>query len=106
MVLQINNPSPTPRLDFVANFVNSFGKISWSIPRIILSAVLVFSIVGIGIGLGTGMPSTHYSTKSAICSSKVLELAQMGIVRDVEGYNGAIYGCIHMHGFSSIYGSL
>jgi hypothetical protein len=73
---------------------------------IILSAVLLFSIVGIGIGLGTGVPSTHYPTKSAICSSKVLQLAQMGIVRDVEGYNGAIYGCTHMHGFSSIYGSL
>ena len=72
---------------------------------IILSTVIVFSIVGNGVGLGTGMPSAHYLTKSAICKSKVLELAQEGIIRDVGGYNGGIYVCTHMHGFSSIYGS-
>jgi hypothetical protein len=37
------------------------------------------------------------------CTSKVLELAQKGIVRDVGGYYGAIYECTHMHGLSSVY---
>jgi hypothetical protein len=72
----------------------------------VLLAVLVFSIVGIGIGLGSGEPSTYYPTKSAICTSKVLELAQKGMITDVGGFNGAIYECTHMHGFSSIYGGL
>jgi hypothetical protein len=38
------------------------------------------------------------------CTIKVLELAQKGIVREVGGYNGAIYECTHMHGLSSVYG--
>lgn len=38
------------------------------------------------------------------CTSKVLELAQKGIAREVGGYNEAIYGCTHMHGLSSVYG--
>jgi hypothetical protein len=71
---------------------------------IVLSLILVFGIVG--IGLGSAMLSTHYPTKSAICTSKVLGLAQKGIIRDVGGYNNAIYECTHTHGFSSIYGSL
>jgi hypothetical protein len=37
------------------------------------------------------------------CTSKVLELAQKGIVRDVGGYYGAICECTHMHGLSSVY---
>ena len=32
MVLEINSPSPVPLKDFVANFVNSLGNISGSIP--------------------------------------------------------------------------
>jgi hypothetical protein len=30
--LEINNPNPVPLSDFVANFVNSLGKISGSMP--------------------------------------------------------------------------
>ena len=69
---------------------------------IVLSIILVFGIVD--IGLGTGMLSRYSSTKNAICTSKVLELAQKGMIRDVGGYYGAIYECTHMHGFSSVYG--
>lgn len=82
----------------------SEGKLNLIIGGVILSAVLVFSIVGIGIGLGTGVPAAHYPTKNAICTSKVLELARMGVIRELGGFNGAVYECIHMHGFSSIYG--
>ncbi|MFZ0894817.1 MAG: hypothetical protein WAZ77_09970 [Candidatus Nitrosopolaris sp.] len=44
------------------------------------------------------------SMKLTNCTSKVLELAQKGIVREVGGYYGAIYECTHMHGLSSLYG--
>jgi hypothetical protein len=70
---------------------------------IVLSVIVVFSVV---TALSTGLTTSYSytSTKGAICTSKVLELAQKGIIREVGGYNGAIYECIHMHGLSSIYG--
>jgi hypothetical protein len=70
---------------------------------IIIGAIVLTIIVAFGVatGLITGLPS---SMKPTNCTSKVLELAQMGIVRDVGGYYGAIYECNHMHGLSSVYG--
>lgn len=68
----------------------------------ILSVIVVFSVVTV---LSTGITTATYSsTKATVCTSKVLGLAQKGIIREVGGYNGAIYECIHMHGLSSIYG--
>ncbi|HYT41639.1 MAG TPA: hypothetical protein VEP90_04795 [Methylomirabilota bacterium] len=69
------------------------------IGAIVLTIILAF---GVAAGAGIGLPSSP--TKQANCTSKVLELAQKGIVRDVGGYNGAIYECTHMHGLSSVYG--
>ena len=69
------------------------------IGAIVLAIILAF---GVTTGLSIGLPSSP--TKVANCTSKVLELAQKGIVRDVGGYNGAIYECTHMHGLSSLYG--
>jgi hypothetical protein len=69
------------------------------IGAIVLAIILAF---GVATGLSIGLPSSP--TKVSNCTSKVLELAQKGIVRDVGGYNGAIYECTHMHGLSSVYG--
>ena len=69
------------------------------IAGIVLTIIVVF---GVATPLSTGLSSSN--TKSAICTVKVLELAQKGIIRDVGGYNGAIYECVHMHGLSSVYG--
>jgi hypothetical protein len=71
---------------------------------IIIVAIVLTIIVAFGVatGLITGLPSSPM--KPTNCTSKVLELAQMGIVRDVGGYYGAIYECNHMHGLSSVYG--
>lgn len=74
---------------------------------VLIVCVILSSIVGIGIAasvLSTGLPSSYSSTKNGICTAKVLELAQKGIVREVGGYNGAIYECTSMHGMSSVYG--
>ena len=67
-----------------------------------LSSIVVFGIAT--IALSTDLSSSYSSTKNAICSAKVLELAQKGIVREVGAYYGAIYECTHMHGLSSVYG--
>jgi hypothetical protein len=67
---------------------------------VIIGIVLTIIIVsGVATPLSTGL----YSSNS-FCTVKVLELAQKGIIRDVGGYNGAIYECTHMHGLSSVYG--
>jgi hypothetical protein len=73
---------------------------------LVIGGIILSSIVGIGIAvtvLSTSLPSQYSSTKNAICTAKVLELAQKGIVREVGGYSGAIYECTHMHGMSSVY---
>ena len=64
-----------------------------------LTIILEF---GVATGICTGLPSSPM--KLTNCTSKVLELAQKGIVREVGGYYGAIYECSHMHGLSSVYG--
>ncbi|MDP9289181.1 MAG: hypothetical protein M3P08_13425 [Thermoproteota archaeon] len=69
------------------------------IGAIVLTIILAF---GVATGLSTGLPSSL--VKHANCTSKVLELAQKGIVREAGGYYGAIYECTHMHGLSSVYG--
>jgi hypothetical protein len=69
------------------------------IGAIVLTIILAF---GVATGLSTGLPSSP--TKNAICTAKVLELAQKGVIREVNGYSGAIYECTHMHGLSSVYG--
>ena len=69
------------------------------IGAIVLTIILAF---GVATAIGTGLPPSPM--KNTNCTSKVLELAQKGIVREVGGYIGAIYECTHMHGLSSIYG--
>jgi hypothetical protein len=78
---------------------NSKTKSIIVIGAIVLAIILAF---GVATGLSIGLPSSP--TKVSNCTSKVLELAQKGIVRDVGGYNGAIYECTHMHDLSSVYG--
>ena len=56
---------------------------------------------GIAIALSTDLPSSNSSTKKAICTAIVLELAQKGIIREVGGYNGATYGLSSVYGEAS-----
>jgi hypothetical protein len=74
-------------------------KSAFVIVGIVLTTILVF-------GIATPLSSSESSsdTKNKICTVKVLELAQKGIIRDVGGYNGAIYECTHVKGWSSVYG--
>jgi hypothetical protein len=81
------------------------SKSSTKTKSIIVIGAIVLTIIfafGVATGLSTGLPSSPM--KNTNCTSKVLELAQKGIVREVAGYYGAISECTHMHGLSSIYG--
>jgi hypothetical protein len=71
---------------------------------IVIGAIVLTIIVGFGVAtaLSTGLPSSPM--KHANCTSKVLELSQKGVIREVGGYYGTIYECTHMHGLSSVFG--
>ena len=73
-------------------------------PIIVIGVIGLTIIVAFGVatGISTGHPSS--AMKLTNCTSKVLELAQKGMVREAGGYNGAIYECTHMHSLSSVYG--
>ena len=83
----------------------TISKSSTKTKSIIVIGVIGLTIIvafGVATGISTGLPSS--TTKLTNCTIKVLELAQKGIVREVGGYNGAVYECTHMHGLSSVYG--
>ncbi|PWU79450.1 MAG: hypothetical protein DLM72_17340 [Candidatus Nitrosopolaris wilkensis] len=66
---------------------------------IVLTIIVVFGVFAL---LSSSVSSSD--TKRAVCTAKVLELAQKGIIREVGGYSGAIFECTHMTGWSSVYG--
>lgn len=78
------------------------------ITLVILTTVVSLS-VAIGIGyaasLAQGYSSLADSYKQTLCTGKVLELSQKGIIRDVGGFSGAIYECTHTKYAYSIYGN-
>jgi hypothetical protein len=85
---------------------STVSKSSKKIKSLIVIGAIVLIILAFGVAtaIGTSLPSSPM--KNTHCTSKVLELAQKGMVREVGGYNGAIYECTHMHGLSSIYGEV
>lgn len=89
-------------IEFRRSTVSKSSKKTKSI--IVIGAIVLTIILAFGVvtALGTGLSSSPM--KNTNCTSKVLELAQQGIVREVGGYTGAIYECNHMHGLSSVYG--
>jgi hypothetical protein len=88
-------------IEFRRSTVSKSSKKTKSI--FVIGAIVLTIIVALGVatGLSTGLPSPMKHTNY---TSKVLELAQKGIVREVGGYYGAVYECTHMHGISSVYG--
>ena len=73
-----------------------------------LSAIL---LVGISISTTAGLlpPANNYNSgsssyKKITCMDKVLEFGQEGVVRDVDGFNGALSECSQIQWAGSIYG--
>jgi hypothetical protein len=81
--------------------------------RKITLAILIIAVslsVGIEFGVATSL-TQGYSTpadsnKNTLCIGKVQDLSQKGVIRDVGGFNGAIYECMHMKSANSIYGDV
>ena len=76
---------------------------------VIIGTVISLSAVAIGIGFATTLASGYNTTdlyKQTLCTEKALDFAQKGIIRDVGGFNGAIYECTHMKYANSIYGDV
>ena len=76
---------------------------------VIIGTVVSLSVVAIGIGFATTLASGYNTTdlyKQTLCTGKALDFAQKGVIRDVGGFNGAIYECTHMNYANSIYGDV
>jgi hypothetical protein len=69
-----------------------------------VNGAIVLTIVGFGVAtaLSTGLPPSPM--KHVNYTSKVLELSQKGVIREVGRYYGAICECTHVRGLSSVYG--
>ena len=68
-----------------------------------LSVVIEF---GVAAALTQGYSTPADSYKNTLCIGKVQDFSQKGIIRDVGGFNGGIYECMHMKSANSIYGDV
>ena len=78
---------------------------------LILGMVVSVLVVAMGIVFIIMLASGYYGTnndsyKQTICTAKAIDFAQKGIIRDIGGFNGAIYECTHMNYRNSIYGDV
>jgi hypothetical protein len=80
--------------------------------KITLAIIIVAVSLSVAIEIGYATASTQGYTSSAdsykqtVCTGKVLELSQKGVIRDVGGFSGAIYECTHTKYADSIYGNV
>lgn len=78
---------------------------------IIITAVSVSIAIEIGfIAIHTkgysSASATMDSYKNALCTTKILDLSQKGVIRDAAGFNGGIFECMHVSSANSIYGDV
>jgi hypothetical protein len=80
--------------------------------KITLAILIIAASISIAIEIGfsatfsKGYGSTTDSYKHALCTAKILDLSQKGVIRDGGGFNGGIYECMHMNSANSIYGDV
>jgi hypothetical protein len=81
--------------------------------RKITLAILIIAVsISIAIEIGfaatfsQGYGSTTNSYKHALCTAKILDLSQRGVIRDTGGFDGGIFECMHMNYANSIYGDV
>jgi hypothetical protein len=80
-------------------------KISLTLATLVTVGLLSVALLGVSFATGLSPDYNRSSSyKQAACSSKVLELAQKGMIIDVSGYNGAIFECSQIQWAGSIYG--
>src|SRR5437899_5017721 len=96
---------------------DSLESVATAVPykkrKITLAILIVAVSVSIAIEIGiTAIHTQGYSSaimdsyKNALCTAKILDLSQKGVIRDAGGFNGGIYECMHMNAANSIYGDV
>ena len=94
------------------NFIESPATNQSKIRKITLATLIVAVSLSVAIEIGyttslaQGYTSSVDSYKQTLCTGKVLELSQKGIIRDVDGFSGGIYECTHTKYADSIYGNV
>jgi len=96
---------------------DSLESVATAVPykkRKITLAILIIA-VSVSIAIEIGFTTIHTqgsasapmdSYKHALCTAKILDLSQKGVIRDAGGFNGGIYECMHMNSGNSIYGDV
>jgi hypothetical protein len=78
-----------------------------TLATLILAVSLSVAIeIGYTASLAHGYTSSAESYRQTLCTGRVQELSQKGIIRDVGGFSGAIYECTHTKYVDSIYGNV
>ena len=95
-----------------SKIIESFATTPSKIRRINLATLIIAVSLSVAIEIGyttslaQGYSSPADSYKQTLCTGKVQELSQKGIIRDVGGFSGAIYECTHTKYADSIYGNV
>jgi hypothetical protein len=78
-----------------------------TLATLILAVSLSVAIeIGYTASLAHGYTSSAESYRQTLCTGRVQELSQKGIIPDVGGFSGAIYECTHTKYVDSIYGNV
>ena len=93
-------------------FIESIATHQRKIREITLATLIVAVSLSLAIEIGyatslaQGYSSSADTYRTSICTDKIQELSQKGIIRDVGGFSGAIYECTHTKYAGSIYGNV
>jgi hypothetical protein len=93
-------------------FIESLATNPSKIRKITLATLIVAVSLSVTIeieyatSLAQGYTSSADSYKQTVCTGKVQELSQKGIIQEVGGFSGAIYECTHTKYANSIYGNV
>jgi hypothetical protein len=103
--LTSSKPTSKKVIETLTTNPNKKRKITLVILIVAVSLSVAIEI-GYAASLAQGYSSAADSYKQTLCTGKVLELSQKGIIRDVGGFSGAIYECTHTKYADSIYGNV
>jgi hypothetical protein len=104
----LTSSKPTSSKKFIESPATHQSKIrKITLATLIVAVSLLVAIeIGYTTSLAQGYTSSADSHKQTVCTGKVQELSQKGIIRDVGGFSGAVYECTHTKYAGSIYGNV
>jgi hypothetical protein len=103
--LTSSKPTSSKIIESLATTPSKIRKIT--LATLIVAVSLSVAIeIGYATSVAQGYSSKADSYKVSVCTDKVQELSQKGIIRDVGGFSGAVYECTHIKYAGSIYGNV